>query len=240
MEDLYVLWKQRIEERRPFQYVVGCEHWRDLVLSVEEGVLIPRPETELIVDLVGGLVKENEELREGLWADLGTGSGALAIGIARILGPFGSVIATDLSPVAVAVASYNVQRYNLQDKIEIKLGSWFEPLKNVKGQFVGLVSNPPYIPSNHIRGLQAEVAKHEPRLALDGGPNGMDDLLHLCHGAASMLKPGGFFAFETNGKKQCKFLVDYMQKECDGSFCDVDIVSDFAGNKRFVTGFRGP
>lgn len=85
-----------------------------------------------------------------------------------------------------------------QDKIEIKLGSWFEPLKNVEGQFVGLVSNPPYIPSHHIIGLQAEVAKHEPRLALDGGSNGMNDLLHLCHGAASMLKPGGFFAFEVS------------------------------------------
>ncbi|KAF7144739.1 hypothetical protein RHSIM_Rhsim04G0006400 [Rhododendron simsii] len=238
MEDLYTLWKQRIEERRPFQYVVGCEHWRDMVLSVEEGVLVPRPETELIVDLVDDLVKGNGELREGLWADLGTGSGALAIGIARILGPWGRVIATDLSPVAVAVASYNVQRYNLQDKIEIKLGSWFEPLKNVEEQFVGLVSNPPYIPSDHIIGLQAEVAKHEPRLALDGGANGMDDLLHLCHGAASMLKPGGFFAFETNGEKQCKFLVDHMQKESKSSFSGVDIVSDFAGNKRFVTGFR--
>uniref|UniRef100_M1C0Q5 N6-DNA-methyltransferase n=1 Tax=Solanum tuberosum TaxID=4113 RepID=M1C0Q5_SOLTU len=110
LEELYMLWKQRVEERRPFQYVVGCEHWRDLVLSVQEGVLIPRPETELIVDLVDDAIKETDELREGLWADLGTGSGALAIGIARILGSSGRVVATDLSPVATAVASYNVQR----------------------------------------------------------------------------------------------------------------------------------
>lgn len=115
LDDLYKLWKQRIEERRPFQYVVGCEHWRDLILSVEEGVLIPRPETEIIVDLVDDAVKGNEELKNGLWADLGTGSGALAIGVARILGLGGGrVVATDLSSVAVAVASYNVQRYNLQ------------------------------------------------------------------------------------------------------------------------------
>ncbi|KAL7248951.1 hypothetical protein ACSBR1_011177 [Camellia fascicularis] len=238
LKDLYVLWKQRIEERRPFQYVVGCEHWRDLVLSVEEGVLIPRPETELVVDLVSDVVEGSEGLRDGLWADLGTGSGALAIGIGRVLGTCGRVVATDLSPVAVEVASYNVQRYNLQDKIEIKLGSWFVPLKDFEGELVGLVSNPPYIPSEHISGLQAEVAKHEPRLALDGGANGMDDLLHLCRGTASMLKPGGFFAFETNGKKQCKFLVDYMKNELKGGFCDVDIVSDFAGMQRFVTGFR--
>ncbi|CAL5392305.1 unnamed protein product [Camellia sinensis] len=296
LKDLYVLWKQRIEERRPFQYVVGCEHWRDLVLSVEEGVLIPRPETELVVDLVSDVVEGNEELRDGLWADLGTGSGALAIGIGRVLRTCGRVVATDLSPVAVEVASYNVQRYNLQllmdrnlraintsngqmegekcslikqkvnlqghvnarachktmhkhrqktsklmgrvDKIKTKLGSWFEPLKDFEGELAGLVSNPPYIPSEHISGLQAEVAKHEPRLALDGGADGMDDLLHLCRGTASMLKPGGFFAFETNGEKQCKFLVDYMKNELKGGFCDVDIVSDFAGMQRFVTGFR--
>lgn len=114
LEDLYVLWKQRIEERRPFQYIVGCEHWRDLILSVEEGVLIPRPETEKIVDLVSDLIEGNEMFKEGLWADVGTGSGALAIGIGRILGSNGRVIASDLSHIDVQVASFNVQRYNLQ------------------------------------------------------------------------------------------------------------------------------
>ncbi|KAL3820946.1 hypothetical protein ACJIZ3_006851 [Penstemon smallii] len=241
LDDLYELWKQRIEERRPFQYVVGCEHWRDLVLSVEEGVLIPRPETEIIVDLVDDVVKGNEELGNGLWADLGTGSGALAIGVARIfsgLGGCGRVVATDLSPVAVSVASYNVQRYNLQDRVEVRQGSWFDPLKDVEGDLSGFVSNPPYIPSEDINGLQAEVSKHEPRLALDGGTNGMNDLLHLCKGAASMLRAGGFFAFETNGETQSKFLVDYMDTKMKGSFHRMSIVSDFAGVQRFVTGYR--
>ncbi|KAI3456724.1 hypothetical protein Pfo_013387 [Paulownia fortunei] len=204
LDDLYKLWKQRIEERRPFQYVVGCEHWRDLILSVEEGVLVPRPETEIIVDLVRDAVKGNEELKNGLWADLGTGTGALAIGVAQILDlGCGRVVATDLSPVAVAVASYNVQRYNLQDRIAVRLGSWFDPLKDVEGELSGLVSNPPYIPSEDIDGLQAEVSKHEPRLALDGGVNGMNDLIHLCKGAASMLKPGGFFTFELMYTSSC-------------------------------------
>lgn len=238
LDDLYKLWKQRIEERRPFQYIVGCEHWRDLVLSVQEGVLIPRPETELIVDLVSDAVSNNEELGQGLWADVGTGSGAIAIGISKILRSYGRVIATDLSPVAVSVAMFNVQRYGLQHVTEVRQGSWFEPLKDVEGQLVGIVSNPPYIPSDNISGLQAEVGRHEPRLALDGGASGIDYLLHLCNGAAAMLKPGGFFAFETNGEKQCKFLVDYMQNDIAGSFCNLNIVSDFAGIQRFVTGFR--
>ncbi|KAM1044818.1 hypothetical protein ACFX2I_035787 [Malus domestica] len=202
IEELYMLWKQRVEERRPFQYVVGCKHWRDLVLCVEEGVLIPRPETELIVDLVGGVVLGNEGLREGLWADLGTGSGAIAIGIARVLGSGGRVIATDLSPAAIGVAAFNVQRYGLLDVVELRQGSWFEPFKDVEGVFSGFVSNPPYIPSDNISGPQAEVGRHEPRVALDDGINGMDDLLHLCKAAAFMLKPGGFFAFKRSAEVQ--------------------------------------
>ncbi|GAA0156277.1 hypothetical protein LIER_13806 [Lithospermum erythrorhizon] len=235
LDDLYRLWNQRIEERRPFQYIVGCEHWRDLVLCVQEGVLIPRLETELIVDLVENATKRNAELKEGVWADLGTGSGALAIGVGMILGPSGRVIAVDLSPTAVAVASYNVQRYLLQDTITVKQGSWFEPLKDC--QLTGIVSNPPYIPSSHISGLQAEVAQHEPRVALDGGADGLDDLLHICNGAASLLKPGGFFAFETNGEEQSQFLANYLTNEAK-CFYGVEMTSDFAGIRRFVTGYK--
>ncbi|RZC67921.1 hypothetical protein C5167_011605 [Papaver somniferum] len=237
MDQLYFLWKQRIEMRRPFQYIVGCEHWRDLILCVQEGVLIPRPETEKIVELVQEVVAKDNGLSEGLWADLGTGSGALAIAIVKVLGTQGNVIATDLSPIAASVAEFNVKRYDLQDKVEIRQGSWLEPLEDLKGKLAGFISNPPYIPSDQIFGLQAEVGKHEPRLALDGGENGMDDLLHLCEGATSMLKPGGFFAFETNGEKQSKFLVNFMMNHPESIFQDVRIVADFAGIERFVTGF---
>lgn len=84
----------------------------------------------------------------------------------------------------------------IQGVIEVREGSWFGPLKDVEGKLVGLVSNPPYIPSDDIPGLQAEVGRHEPRLALDGGVDGTDSLLHLCDGASRMLTSGGFFAFE--------------------------------------------
>ncbi|KAK8961772.1 hypothetical protein KSP40_PGU018716 [Platanthera guangdongensis] len=110
LEDLYRLWRQRIEERRPFQYIVGCQHWRDLVLAVSEGVLIPRPETEEIVNLAARV----EGLQDGMWADLGTGSGAIAIAIARMLGENGKVVAADLSEMAVEVAQFNVGRYKLE------------------------------------------------------------------------------------------------------------------------------
>ncbi|XP_074573655.1 uncharacterized protein LOC141830074 [Curcuma longa] len=234
LEELYRLWRERIEERRPLQYIVGCEHWRDLVLAVKEGVLIPRPETEMVVDLVA----EVEGFEHGLWADLGTGSGAISVGIGKMLREGGRVFATDLSPIALEIARLNVERYGLKDKIELRQGSWFEPLRDVEGKLTGLVSNPPYIPSGNIPGLQAEVGQHEPELALDGGADGMDHLLHLCHGSASALKPGGFFAFETNGDTQSKLIADLMTTRWAKLFHSVKIVPDFAGIKRFVTGFR--
>lgn len=89
-------------------------------------------------------------------------------------------------------------------------------MKDFEGKLSGIVSNPPYIPSDHISGLQAEVGKHEPRLALDGGPDGMEDLLHLLNGAASMLKPGGFFAFEVSISSflevEANFHLNYMNQ----------------------------
>ncbi|MQL75595.1 hypothetical protein Taro_007984 [Colocasia esculenta] len=238
--ELYGLWKERVEERRPLQYLVGCEHWRDLVLVVRDGVLIPRPETEALVDMVAEVMAAAEEEDAGIWADLGTGSGALAVGIARVLGEGegGKVYATDVSSDAIEVARINVQRYGLEEKVEIRQGSWFQPLQDVQGKLAGLVSNPPYIPSNDILGLQAEVGRHEPRLALDGGENGMDHLAHLCEGSSLALRPGGFFAFETNGDAQSEFIAEFMSTRWRTYFTDIKIVQDFAGVKRFVTGFH--
>lgn len=234
LNTLYELWRERIFDRRPFQYIVGCEHWRDLVLSVREGVLIPRPETEMIVDLV----KEVKNFQDGLWVDLGTGSGALAIGIGMSLSEKGRALGVDLSEIAVETARFNVQRYDLNDKVEIRQGSWFDVLEDVKGEIFGLVSNPPYIPSENISGLQEEVRKHEPRLALDGGKNGIECLVHLCEGMVEALRPGGFFAFETNGDKQSKLIVEMMNAKWGKFFHKINTVTDFAGIKRFVTGYR--
>jgi release factor glutamine methyltransferase len=113
IEELENQWVQRVKERRPFQYIVGCAHWRDLVLSVQEGVLIPRPETEQMIDLAEAAIMGNPSLAVGLWADLGTGSGAIAIALARLLPSPGSVLAVDMSETAVAVARRNVGHYAL-------------------------------------------------------------------------------------------------------------------------------
>ncbi|CAL4897780.1 unnamed protein product [Urochloa decumbens] len=232
--DLEAMWERHVRDRRPFQYVVGNEHWRDMVVAVREGVLIPRPETEGVVDMVRGV----EGFEDGWWADLGTGSGAIAVAVARELGPEGKVLAVDVSEVAVQVARLNVQRYGVQDKVEIRHGSWFEPLEDVKGKLMGVISNPPYIPTDDLPGLQPEVGWHEPKLALDGGKDGLEHLLHLCEGLSSVLKPGGFFVFETNGNKQSEFLVDLISTKWSSSFHNVEAALDFADIKRFVTGYR--
>ncbi|KAH9327061.1 hypothetical protein KI387_007239, partial [Taxus chinensis] len=106
IEYLYVLWRERIEKRRPFQYIVGCAHWRDLVLSM--------PETEQLIEIVQNVILRDGLLAEGLWDDLGIGSGTLAIGLGQLLGLGGRFVAVDLIHVVISVARYNVQRYNLQ------------------------------------------------------------------------------------------------------------------------------
>lgn len=110
LHDLEALWLCHVRGRRPFQYVVGNEHWRDLVVAVREGVLIPRPETEAVVDMVGRV----KGFEAGWWADLGTGSGAIAVAVARMMGPEGRVFATDASEGAIEVARLNVDRYGMQ------------------------------------------------------------------------------------------------------------------------------
>ncbi|EFJ23378.1 hypothetical protein SELMODRAFT_103487 [Selaginella moellendorffii] len=235
LEELEQGWKERIDRRRPFQYVTGSSHWRDLVLGVQEGVLIPRPETKQLIDLAAAAMDGNSELARGVWVDLGTGSGAIAIGIARLLDGRGSVIAVDASEVAIAVAEANARRYKLQEAVTLVKGSWLTPLRDEAGKLSGIVSNPPYIPSRNLGRLQAEVGKHEPICALDGGVDGIDHLAEICQGACWALKSGGFLALETDGGEQAQTVAKILS---DKPFEDIKVVKDFAEMSRFVTAFH--
>ena len=199
LEGLKRMWMQRILERVPLQYLTASCHWRDLFLVVTPDVLIPRPETEKMVDLVADALRRSPTLADTPWVDLGTGSGAIAIGIANELSTMRSqtmkeldigqdnivVHAVDVSPAAAAVARHNVERNSAifgKRKVAVKVheGSWYEPLNVLEGgsqpreessraRFGGIVSNPPYIPSLDMSELQPEVRLHEPWLALEGG-----------------------------------------------------------------------
>ncbi|NMF84959.1 peptide chain release factor N(5)-glutamine methyltransferase [Nodosilinea sp. P-1105] len=238
LEDLNRLWQQRLGDRRPIQYLVGETPWRDMTLAVSTAVLIPRPETELIVDIAVQAVvaggDRTAHLQQGLWVDLGTGSGAIALGLARAL-PHIRVLAVDLSPAALAVAKENVQRYNLGDRITLVQGSWFAPLTAYRGKLRAVVSNPPYIPSAVLPTLQPEVIDHEPTAALDGGDDGLRAIQTLIHQAPGYLVPGGLWLVEMMAGQGAAVQTRLHQQ---GDYWGVDIIKDLAGRDRFALGFR--
>jgi release factor glutamine methyltransferase len=191
LASLEELWRRHLEGQEPLQYLAGCCPWRDLTLAVAPGVLIPRQDTELLVELAQRLVDRPPPL----WADLGTGSGCLAIALAR-LWPQGRGVAVDVSPEALGQAWANVERAGVADRLKLEAGSWWQPLRSLWGRLALVVANPPYIPTAVWTGLDPVVRDHEPALALDGGPDGLRELRAITAGAAAALAPGGWLLLE--------------------------------------------
>jgi len=221
-------WQQRIETRMPLQYLTGVAPWRQFRLQVSPAVLIPRPETECLIDYAIAAVAATGSAGE--WADLGTGSGAIAIALATEL-PDATIHAVDCSLEALAIAQMNAQMYHLKHRIRFYHGSWFEPLQALQGELRGIVSNPPYIPTDLLSDLQPEVVGHEPHLALDGGVDGLDYIRHLVATAPTYLRPGGILLFETMAG-QAIAVTDLLQQQ--GRYCQIQIHSDLAGIERFA------
>ncbi len=239
LPELTQMWQRRLDERLPVQYLAGVAPWRHFSLFVSPAVLIPRPETEYLIDLAvaaaakGGV---SPPLQQGHWADLGTGSGAIALGVADAF-PSATLHAVDYSPAALAIAQQNAQQLGFAARIQFYQGSWWQPLSALKGQFSGMVSNPPYIPSRLLPSLQPEVAKHEPHLALDGGTDGLDCIRHLVETAPDYLRPGGIWLIEMMAGQAdavAKLLHDR------GSYCLIQIHADLAGIERFALAYRNP
>ena len=247
LDDLDQRWQARLEKRVPVQYLAGATPWRDLTLAVSPAVLIPRPETELIIDLAAGMVKDQPErataqrpgsasLTQGLWVDLGTGSGAIALALAQTF-PKASILAVDVSPAALAVAEDNARRAGLSDRITFYQGSWFEPLAQYRGQISALVSNPPYIPSALLPTLQPEVIGHEPAMALDGGEDGLSALRLLAAQAPEYLVPGGLWLVEMMAG-QGTAVEDLLVAQ--GCYGEIQTHLDLAGRDRFVQAIYHP
>jgi len=190
--ELQVLWGRHLATQEPLQYLAGVCPWRDLELTVAPGVLIPRPETEQLVELARRCFPVASP---GRWADLGTGSGCLAIALAR-LWPSSRGIATDVSPQALAQARSNVAAHGLAERLLLREGRWWEPLAAWAGSLELVVANPPYIPTAVWRGLEPLVREHEPALGLDGGPDGLGAIRAVIAGAAGHLAPGGWLLLE--------------------------------------------
>jgi release factor glutamine methyltransferase len=234
-EELKWLWQQRLQQRIPVQHLTGTAHWRQFHLKISKDALIPRPETELLIDLA--LATEQPLSPSGttdLWADLGTGSGAISLGLTTAF-PDATIHAIDCSAAALAIAEANSLTYHLQDRIHFHLGQWFEPLGGLEGQFRGIISNPPYIPTDILPTLEPEVVEHEPHLALDGGVDGLDAIREIIAISPIYLRSGGVLLLEMM-RGQDHQVKTLLQNQ--GHYSQIQIHPDLAGINRFAIAYR--
>jgi release factor glutamine methyltransferase len=213
--------------RKPLAYVLGEWDFRDFPLSVGPEVLVPRPETEELVDIVLALARPGSADAMSL-TDVGTGSGCLAIALAHAL-PSASVRATDISSEALRVARENARRNGLEHRIEFLEGDLLSPLLRRGETMDGIVANLPYVPTRVLDGLEPEV-RHEPREALDGGEDGLALVRRLVGQAAAAVRPGGFLALEI-GYDQAERTLEMLRAQ---GFANVETRRDLSGKDRFV------
>lgn len=209
----------------PLQYILGSTEFMSLEFLVDNNVLIPRHETEIIVETVIDYVKD-KGIRKPRILDIGTGSGCIGISIARYIED-AVVTASDVSDAALATARANAQRLNVNDRIDFLRGSLFKP---AAGMFFDvIVSNPPYIPSDDISNLVTEVKDYEPSLALDGGNDGLTLLKQIISKCPDYFDKQGLLLLEC-GIGQAVELVQYASQ----NFSYVDTILDIQGIERII------
>jgi release factor glutamine methyltransferase len=226
--DLFRPLLKRRAGREPLQYILGHQPFRDLELRVDRRVLIPRPETEVLVDEVLRWARAGD--REGLEAlDLGTGSGAIALSLAAE-GPFERVVGTDVSPEALQVADLNRVASGLEHAVELRSGRDFDAVRPGE-RFDVVVSNPPYVAEREREELEPEVLDWEPGTALFAGPDGLDVVRRIVAGAPARLRQGGLLALEV-GAAQARVVEGLL--EGAGGWQEVTVRADLAGRERIV------
>lgn len=206
----------------PLQHLRGKTEFMGLCFIVSPDVLIPRPDTEILVETAIELFKD----RPVRLADMGTGSGAISVSLAHYL-PEAKIVATDISEAALDIARENAQGYS----IEFRLGESLSPLD---GLFDGILSNPPYIPTQEVLELEPEVRDYEPRLALDGGPEGLIYYRLLANEAFEYLKPDGWLLMEV-GAGQAPDVCALLAAK---AWRDIQTRQDLAGIERVVLARR--
>jgi len=236
--DEYAAYQAALERRLtrlPVAYITGRKEFMSLEFVVDENVLIPRPETETLVETV----IERLRAREGgatIVADIGTGSGAIAVSIAWFVRDV-SLVAVDISPEALRVTRENASRHGVEKRIQFLQGDLLSPLegRGLEGRVFAIVSNPPYLSRRAMASLPPEVAK-EPRVALAGGGQGVDFARAILEGAPRYLSDGGFVALEV-GHDQAGLVRGFAAEEL--GYSSVDVVRDYAGTERVVVAVAG-
>jgi release factor glutamine methyltransferase len=219
---------ERRAAREPLQYLIGWEDFHGVRLAVTPDVLVPRPETE---GLVAWAIEVLGERAEPVAADMGTGSGAIACAIAHAL-PRAEVLAVEVSAGALAVASRNVRELALSARIHLLAGDLFAPLGSIAAGLDLVVANPPYLPSAVLPSLPPEVSRHEPRAALDGGPDGLAVIRRIVSGAPPGLRRGGWLLMEI-GDDQAGPVASLMAAE---GFAGIRARRDLNGIERYIGG----
>ena len=207
----------------PVAYICGEKEFMGLAFKVTPAVLVPQPDTETLVEAAIERLKGKENARI---ADVCTGSGAIALALVHYMSE-SSVATTDISAEALAVAKENAEALGLSERVEFFVGDLLAPISGKT--FDAIVSNPPYIPSADIDGLPREV-RAEPKLALDGGADGLDFYRRLVGESAALLNDGGFLAVEC-GDTQAGAIVEMA---ATGGFGKTEIVRDLADKERVV------
>ena len=208
----------------PVAYITGMREFWSLELMVGPQVLIPRPETECLVEAVLPFLQNGDTGGYKRIMDMGTGSGAIVIALAHEY-PSGHYIAMDHSIAALGLARQNARKHGVGHHIDWYCGSWDAPLKPDREAFDLIVSNPPYIRSGDIDGLQPEVRDYEPRLALDGRPDGVSCLRRIIQSVYRHLKPGGMLALEM-GWDQAAAVSEMANRT--GHYEDLQIIKDYS------------
>ncbi|HTW93408.1 MAG TPA: peptide chain release factor N(5)-glutamine methyltransferase [Tepidisphaeraceae bacterium] len=224
---------RRAGEQEPVAYLTGVAHFFNLEFEVTRDVLIPRPDTEVLVEQVIQLLRTQVGMESPRILDLCTGSGCVAAAIAHNI-KSAAVTATDLSPKAVAIARKNVQRLGLDQRVLVEEGDLYEALGNSvdRQPFHLIVANPPYIPSGQIEKLDRTVRDYEPKIALDGGMDGLDFHRRILARAGERLVAGGHAFLEI------AFDQGEAALEVAGGFADFEsprLLKDYGGRDRVVT-----
>ena len=225
-EEFEVIWESHLKDQTPLQYLVSKCPWRDIELEVSAKALIPRQETESLIDFA--LEKVNN-IKCGRWADLGTGAGPIAVSLAKSL-PDWNGHAVDISNEALDLAKRNLKFIVPNANVRFSLGDWWEPLKRWWGSFDLVLSNPPYIPSYLIEELEPVVKNHEPRIALDGGEDGMNASRRIILGASNALAKGGWLILEHH-YDQSEKIINVMKNI---GMEEVSFEKDLIGIKRYA------